>query len=136
MASVGGDIVEITWNHPTLPSGTLYPKAGESFSYDPGGYRGDDDKQGLDGGGGVIRVLTQTRWSVEGPVANDMNSRGELEKLAALAGAIEEATFTFTHINGTVYEAVGAPVGELKLDAKMSTIPIIISGGGTLDKQA
>lgn len=133
--AVGGDIREIQWNHPTLGSGTLFPKAGEASSYDLGGFRGEDDANGLDGGGNTIRVLKQNRWFFEVPVSNDMNIKNELEKINAMCGDPQEATWTITHINGTVYVGTGAPVGELKFDGMASTFPFKVSGGGNLVKQ-
>ncbi len=135
MASIGGDIIEVTFNHPTLGSGTLYPKAGEASSYDLGGFRGDDDANGLDGGGNTIRVLKQNRWFFEVPVANDMNTKNELEKISAMAGDPLEATWTVTHINGSVYTGTGAPVGDVKFDGMAATFPLKISGGGGMSKQ-
>ena len=55
MAAVGGDITEITYNHPDLGSGGLYPKAGEDTSYFVGGVVTGSDANMIDGGGNTIR---------------------------------------------------------------------------------
>ncbi len=134
--AVGGDIIEVTFNHPTLQSGTLYPKAGEASTFDTGGFRGTDDNNGVDGGGSTIRSLSQVRWSFEVPVSNDMNTRMELEKIAEMAGNPLEATWTITHINGSVYQGVGSPVGDVKANGLDTLTTLKISGGGKLEKQA
>ena len=36
MAVVGGDIVELTFNHPTLGSGIIFPKSAEDSTFDLG----------------------------------------------------------------------------------------------------
>jgi hypothetical protein len=41
--AVHGDILEVTYNHPTLGSGVFYPKANEGNKFDPGGFRNNDD---------------------------------------------------------------------------------------------
>jgi hypothetical protein len=41
MAAVGGDILEVTYAHETLGSGTFFPKSGEDSTFDLGGFRGD-----------------------------------------------------------------------------------------------
>lgn len=134
MAAVGGDITEITYNHPTLGTGTIFPKSGEDSTYDLGGLRGNDDANMVDGSGGSIRQLNRVRWSFEVTVAWDMNSRAELEKLTALAGDPVEAEWTITNINGTVYGGTGAPVGDMQGNGNAATFTLKVSGGGALKK--
>ena len=52
--AVGGDITEITYNHPTIGSGVFYPKAAEDNTFDTGGLRSDDDANMIDGAGNMI----------------------------------------------------------------------------------
>jgi len=134
MAAIGGDILEVTYNHPTLGSGTIFPKAAEDSTLDLGGFRGNDDANMIDGSGGTIRQLNRARWSAEVTVAWDMNSRTELEKLTALAGDPVEADWTFSHINGTVYGGTGAPVGDMQGNGNAATFTLKVSGGGKLKK--
>ncbi len=63
----GGDIIEITYNHPNaaIGSGVIYPKASEDSSFDLGGFRGSDDNNMVDGGGRNMRQLNRMRWSFE-----------------------------------------------------------------------
>jgi len=134
MAAVGGDIVEITYNHPTLGSGTLFPKASEDSTYDLGGPRGNDDANMVTGNGQTIRQLNNVRWTFEVTLAWDMNSKEDLEKLTKMAGDPDEADWTFSHINGTIYSGKGSPVGDIKGNGNTSTTPLKVSGGGKLKK--
>jgi hypothetical protein len=134
MAAVGGDIIEITWNHPTLGTGVLYPKAGETGTFDPGGFRTSDEANNIDGSGRRIKTMTRQSWSVEVVVASDMNISEEMEKIAALHASPEDADYTFTHVNGTVYGGKGSPVGDLQNDTRAATIALKIQGGGVLKK--
>jgi hypothetical protein len=134
MGAIGGDITEITYNHPTLGSGTIFPKGGEDSTYDLGGFRGADDANMVDGSGAPIRQLNRVRWSFEVSVAWDMNNREELEKLTALAGDPVEAEWTITHINGTVHGGTGAPVGDMQGNGNAATFTLKVSGGGKLKK--
>ncbi len=43
MSFVAGDILEITYNHPVIGSGTLSCKASQDSQVDPGGYRSGHD---------------------------------------------------------------------------------------------
>jgi hypothetical protein len=130
--AVGGDILEVTYNHPTIGNGSLYPKAGEDSTYDLGGFRSADEDQGVDGGGNMIDTLTRRRWSFEVTVSNDMNDRKELEKIAAMAASPVAADWTFSHINGTVYGGKGKPVGDMQLAGQGSTFTLKVAGGGQL----
>jgi hypothetical protein len=129
---VGGDLIEIAFNHPTLGQGFIFAKAGESFKLVTGGYMSNDDDQGLATNGEVIDQMTLQRWSVEGVVGNDMNDRQELEKCVAMAGDTKAADWTISHINGSVYKGKGKPVGKLELDTQATTFTLKISGGGVL----
>jgi hypothetical protein len=134
MAAVGGDIIEITWNHPTLGTGRVNPKSAEDTTYDLGGFRGNDDANMVDGGGNTIRQLNQVRWSFEAVCPWDMNTREELEKISAMAADPVEADWTITHINGTVHGGTGAPVGDIQGNGNAATFTLKVSGGGKLKK--
>lgn len=128
----GGDLTEVTWNHPTLGSGVIFPKAGEASNYDLGGFRSADDAQMVDGGGNMIDQISQNRWSMEVPVAWEQQDQNTLKELTDLAGSPVQADWTFTNANGTVYQGKGKPVGDLIGDGFASNIPLKVSGGGAL----
>lgn len=136
MANVAGDITEITVNHPTLGTKTFYPKAGEAFTYDLGGITSDDDAAGIDGSGGVIRKMTNKRWSAEGTIAWDANDREDLEFIDKLAANPTSADWTLSWINGTTYAGKGFPVGDVQGDTGAGTIKLKIAGGGAMKKIA
>jgi hypothetical protein len=133
--ATGGDIIEITYNHPTIGSGVIYPKAAEDNTFDLGGVRAADDMAMVDGGGNMIDQMNRGRWSVETLCVNDMNSQNEMEKCNDLAASAVLADWTFTHINGTVYVGKGKPVGDLSNNVNQSTFTLKVSGGGKLKKQ-
>lgn len=131
----GGDIKEITWNHPTLGSGRFLPKSGASSTYDKGGYRSDDSDDGIDAGGNMIDTMSLKRWSFEvDNIAWDMlnANRQELESMTDLAGDLALADWTFTNINGIVYMGNGKPTGDIKGAGKDSTMSFKVSGGGIM----
>lgn len=131
----GGDIIEITYNHPTVGGGVIYPKAAEDNTFDLGGFNSSDDAAMIDGGGNMIDQMNRKRWKVGVVIANDMNTRLELEKIEAIAASPLQADWTFTHVNGTVYVGTGKPVGDKELNVNASTFSLTISGGGKLKKQ-
>ncbi len=132
--ATGGDLIEATYNHSTLGTGTFYFKAAEDGSFNLGGYVSADDMNMVDGGGNMIDQINQTRWKVEGTISWDMNSSDELSKLVSLAGNPLQADWTFSHINGTVWGGTGKPVGEYVGSTNGATVPLMISGGGRLKK--
>lgn len=134
--AVGGDITEITFNHPTVGSGTIFPKSAEDSTFDLGGFRSNDDGNMVDGGGNMIDQMNRVRWSFESTVAWDMNVDETLEKLVSLASSPDQADWTFTSINGTIYGGKGKPVGDLQGNGNSATFALKLSGGGTLKKIA
>ncbi len=134
MAAIGGDVSEITYNHPTIGSGTWYPKSAEDFTIDPGGIRGADDENNVDGGGNNIKILNRKRWFAEGPISWDANVANELEQAERLAADPVDADWTVTLINGTVWGGKGSIVGDVQGGTNAATMSIKIAGGGKLSK--
>jgi len=132
--AVGGDITEITFNHPTLGTGIIFPKSSEDSTFDLGGFRSNDDANMIDGSGEMIDQLNRARPFVEVTVAWDMNTREDLEKITELNASPVLSDWTFTHVNGTVYGGTGKPVGDVQGNANAATFPLKISGGGTFKK--
>ena len=130
----GGDIIEISYNHPTIGSGVLSPVAAQDNEFDLGGVRTTDDENMLTSKGEAIYVMNNKRWSATILVTNDMNIRKEYEKVLALSRSLEEATWSLLHINGTVYRGKGKPVGDIKLNVNQSTFSLKISGGNIFEQ--
>lgn len=134
MSVVAGDLLEITYNHPELGSGTFYPKSGEDNTFDEGGFRTNDDANSITGSGESIDVINRVRWSVEATVANDNNNREDLTKARQLAAHPLPAQWTFSHVNGTVWAGTGKPVGDIQSNGNAGTFTLKVSGGGELKK--
>lgn len=126
--AIGGDIIEVTVNHPTLGNRVFFPKANESNTYDTGGIRTEDDADSIDGGGNPIYKMNRKNGMFEVVLANDMNTREDLEFCVQLAESTEAADWTFTVINGVVYGGSGKPVGDLKGNINDATFPLKVLG--------
>lgn len=114
MSYTGGDIVEITYEHPVIGSGTIYCKANEDGTIDPGGYRSNDDANQITGDGKMIDQMNRVRGSFEAPpIAWDMTDVDELQKLADMAKSPVLANWTINHISGKIWGGKGKPVGDL-----------------------
>jgi len=133
MASVGGDITEVTFSNPDAGSGTLQILAGETNSFDLGGIR---NEVLVTGSGQSVTKKTQAPWMVEVTVDWDSNTREDMELLNAVAAALTPTDWTFTSINGTVYSGVGTIDGDLQGDLSAPTISLTVKGGGKLEKIA
>jgi len=129
---VGGDILEISYKHPTLGSGTWFPKSGEDLSVDPGGYRSEDKADGVTGDGQMIDTINRKRWGIEGTVAWATAGPDELGQADKLAASPLLADWTITHINGTIWGGKGKVVGDISGSSKDATMKIKVAGGGKL----
>ena len=134
MAVIGGDILEITFSHPSLGSGTFFPKAAEDSTIDLGGFRSSDEANNIDGGGNMIDTMSRGRWSVETVVSNDNRNRIDLEKLVSLAESTVLADWTISHVSGAVYGGKGKPVGDIQGNFNAATVALKLAGGGKLKK--
>lgn len=133
MAFTGGDIIEITFNHPTIGTGRFSPKSGEDSTFDLGGFRSADDANMVTGNGETIRQLNRVRWSAEFTVANDDIVRLDAQKAVQLAANPVEAVWTIACVNGQNYKGKGSPVGDIQPNMNAATFTLKISGGGTLE---
>lgn len=134
MAFVGGDLTEVTWNHPTLGSGSLYVKANEDSTFDKGGFRSNDDENMITGDGQFIDQMNRVRPSIELTGAWDMNTVDELQQMTDLAGSPELTDFTITSISGAIFGIKGKPVGDLQGAGNGSTFTLKIAGTGVMTK--
>ena len=130
----GGDLIEITCNHPTLGNFNFATKSNESYSLDPGGKRSNDDAAMVAGDGTFIDQINNVRWSFEGPLIADFDSGNEIENLPKLAESIELGTWTFSHITGVVWTGKGKLVGDISIDTNTAQLTAKIAGGSKLEK--
>lgn len=130
----GGDILEISYKHPTLGTGTWFPKSSEDGTVDPGGLRSSDDANMVTSSGQMIDQMNRVRWSFEGVVAWDMATNDELNQARELASSPILADWTVTHINGTVWGGKGKPVGDINGNTNSAQMSVKIAGGGQLTK--
>lgn len=130
---IGGDLLEVTCNHPTLGSFSFAAKSNESYTVDSGGPRSNDDSNAITGNGEFIDQINRVRWSFEGPLLADFISKQEIENFPKLAGSPELGTWTFSHISGVVWRGRGKIVGDIQIDTNTAQVTIKISGGGILE---
>lgn len=132
MAAIGGDI-EIGVTHETVGNFTLFCKSAEDHTLDPGGYRNTDDKNLIDSGGNMIMIKNRGRWEVEATATNDMNTRKDMDKVAAVAASPIEADFTFNYLaSGITLGARGTFVGDINPNGNTTDMQLKMAGGGTL----
>lgn len=135
MSYIGGDILEITYNHPTLGSGTIFVKSNEDSTLNSGGYRSNDDNNMITGDGQMIDHINRVRWSYESaPVAWDMTDKNEVEKLAAMAASPVLADWTITHISGAIWGGKGKPVGDVNGATNTAQVTLKLAGSGVLKR--
>jgi len=126
--AIGGDITEVTVNHPTLGSKVFFPKANEGNTYDVGGIRTEDDADSVDGSGQAIWKKNRKMGFFEVVLSNDQNTRQDAEFVARLAADPVQADWTFSIINGTVYGGKGIPVGDIQPNLNDATFTLKVAG--------
>lgn len=129
MPKTGGDILEVSYKHPTLGQGILSVKSDEDSELDLGGFRTADDEKSIASNGEDIPVMTRSRWSATFTMATDFTSELDLQKVSEMAGNAVPGEWTITHISGAVYRGTGRPVGDVKGALKNATTQIKIAGG-------
>ena len=126
--AVGGDITELRVNHPTLGSLVFEVRANEGNTYDPGGFRANDDANAISTNGKPIKSISRVRAELNVMVVNDQNIVDTADFLSKLSGNPVDGDYTITMINGTVWKMKGSPVGDIKPDLLTSTVTVKFAG--------
>lgn len=129
MAATGGDVVEVKFSHPTIGQGSFFAMANQGNTFDPGGFRTSDDAAMIDGSGEPVWQMNRTRAGFEILISNDMSIREDLQKVVALASSVDQADWTVSLINGTVWAGKGKPVGDISAELNASTITLKVAAG-------
>lgn len=124
MGYTGGDIVEITYNHPTIGSGVIFCKSNEDGTIDPGGLRSNDDANSIAANGRMIDQMNMVRASFESMIAWDMTDVDELDKLRLLASNPVLADWTISSITGSIWGGKGKPVGDIQGNTNTALITL------------
>ena len=131
---IGGDLISITVNHPTLGNFSFSTKSNESYNLDPGGFRSNDDGSSVAGDGTFIDQINRMRWSVDGVFMVDFVTGQEIDNLPLLSESTELGTWTFSHISGVVWRGRGKFVGDISVDSNTAQLSGKVAGGGRLEK--
>jgi hypothetical protein len=121
--AVHGDIIEVSSNHPTLGSRLFNPKANESGTLDPGGFRNADDANMITSAGSLIQQKVRVVGSLEVVCEHDPN-RGDIEYLVQMQKSPELASWTIALNSGVVYKGEGFPVGDIQYDTQAGTFTL------------
>ena len=133
MAFNGGDTIEITYNHPTVGSGSLFCKAQEDGIIKRGGYNSQDDDGMITGDGQRIDSIQRFPWSYEAPpIAWDMTNQDEQNKLMLMAESPVEGDWTIQNISGAIFAGTGKPVGEIPGNTNSVQVILKLAGSGRL----
>lgn len=135
MPYTGGDVIEMTYNHSLLGSGSIFLKSNEDGTIDPGGLRSNDDANSITGDGKMIDQMNRVRGSFEAPpIAWDMIDKDELSILADLAESPVLADWTITLISGAVWGGRGKPVGDIQGNTNTALIAVKIAFEGKVER--
>jgi hypothetical protein len=127
--AVHGDIIEVAYSHPTLGSGVFSPKANEGNTFDPGGFRNEDDSNMITGNGIPMMKKNRVTSFFEIVVENDMNQDNTAVKLKQLMNSTVAADWTVTVVNGSVWAGSGFPVGDIQPDVNAGTMTLKVVSG-------
>lgn len=133
MSFIGGDVLELVAQNPDAGTFRFSPKANESFTLNKGGFRTNDDSNGVTGSGQAIFQVNRFRWSFEGPVAVDFLSGNGFDDIDVLAESMKLTTWTISLVSGQIYKGTGKIVGEVPVDSNTAQATIKVQGGGKLE---
>ena len=133
---VGGDILEVTFNHEVEGSGTFFCKSGEDGTLDPGGLRANDDAASVASNGKMINLINRVLASFETTIAWDMVDQDELDKLRRMSASPILGDWTISSVSGAIWGGKGKPVGDLKGNTNTGLIPLKLAFEGEVKRIA
>lgn len=123
--STAGDILEITFNHATEGSFSIFCKSNESGTLERGGFRSNDDDNSITGAGGFIDQMNYRRPSFESPPIDwDMTDTDAQDKLSNLAESSVLSDITINSISGKIWGGRGKPVGDIAGDTNTGLVTL------------
>ncbi len=125
--AVGGDIIEISDNHPTLGSFVYKVVVGQDNTYDTGGFRSADNADMRTGGGEMITQINGKLGFFQAVIVNDMTQK-VAERLSQLSGSVEDSVWTFSVVNNKTYKGAGRPVGDVAPNINNSQVTLKVAG--------
>ena len=132
-----GDIIEVTYNHPSLGSGTFFCKANEDGTLEPGGFRNNDDDNSVTGNGQIIIQKNYRLATMEfPPIAWDMTDKDDQKKLSDLAESSDLADYTIAHVSGAIWAGSGIPVGDIPGVTNTAQVTLKLAFNGKLKQIA
>lgn len=134
MGYTGGDVLEITYNHPSIGSGVIFCKSNEDSNLDLGGFMSNDDANSIASNGRIIDQINRKRGSFESTIAYDMTDNDELDKLKQLQASPILADWTISSITGEIWGGKGKPVGDLVGNLNTALISLKIAFEGEVKK--
>lgn len=126
--ATGGDILELTVNHPDLGSRIFFAKASEGNTFEKGGFRTEDDEDSVDGGGNMIQKINRKLGFFEIVLSNDVNDREDYEFISKLAGNSRLGDWTVSHTSGVTWGGLAKPVGSVTPNTNDGTLSVKIQG--------
>lgn len=124
--AVGGDVLELTSNHPSLGSFIYKVVRNQDNTYDTGGDRTNDDANMKTGGNEAIWQINGKMGAVNITLVNDMEQK-TVERLEQEAAHPVPSVWTFSVINGKTYKGEGKPVGDINPNINNSTVAVKIA---------
>jgi len=128
--ATGGDILEVSVNHPDLGSKIFFAKASEGNTFEPGGFRTEDDEDSVDSGGNMIQKINRKLGFFEIVLSNDLNEREDFDFISQLHQSSKLGDWTVSIINGVTFGGQGKPVGTVTPNINDATMSVKISGPG------
>lgn len=123
--AVGGDVLTLTSNHPTLGSFVYPVLRNQDNTVDLGGDRTNDDANAKTGANEPVWQINGKLGALNVQVVNDMTKK-VAERLGQEAASQVDSTWVFTHINGFTYSGQGRPVGDIVPNLNNSSLAVII----------
>lgn len=124
--AVGGDVLSLTSNHPTLGSFVYKTLRNQDNTHDLGGDRTNDDANMKTGANEAVWQINGKLGALNFIIVNDMTKK-TAERLGQEAGSAVDSTWTFTGINGITYSGKGRPVGDIVPNNNNSQLSVKIA---------
>jgi hypothetical protein len=130
MELIGGDVKQISIDHPELGSRLLTPQSGEDFTIIKGGYQNADTETNVSATGKRIYQKNWIPWSVSGKIVLES---GDHDYLQDMATNPKEAVIGFLYMNGQIRVGKGSVVGGIDGETQTHTMTVKFSGSGKLE---
>ena len=131
--SASGESLGLSVMHTSVGTREFSVQSDQDINLQIGGYINEIQ---INGNGTGHDKMKRVPWMLEGLSVEVNQDKKDQEFLQDLSNSPVPGTWTWEHINGSIYTMLGKPQGDMKFNSNSGYFPLVIAGTGIAEPVA